>query len=105
MQFKMPKKTVKESTIEEYFRKQCVKRGWLCEKFTSPSKRSVPDRVVTMPGRIIFVELKAPGKKPTELQKKDHERRSRLGHDVWVIDTKEKVDGFIRRYKERFEDV
>lgn len=91
--FSMPKKTVRESTIEEYLRKQCKKRGWLCEKFTSPAKRSVPDRIVTAPGgRIFFVELKAPGKKATTLQNKDHETRRNLGCFVTVIDTKVGVD-------------
>ena len=95
--FKMPKKTVKESTIEEYLRLQCKKRGWLCEKFTSPSKRSVPDRLVTVPGGVmVFVELKAPGKKPTKLQAEDHKKRRALGCTVEVIDTKEAVDKFIK---------
>jgi len=69
--------------------------GGTCEKFTSMGKRSVPDRLVTLPeGRIIFVELKRPGKKPTELQERDHARRRWLGCDVRVIDTLEQVDAF-----------
>lgn len=62
--------------------------GGLCEKFVSPGRRSVPDRVVTLPGgRIIFVEVKASGKRPTDLQARDHERRRALGCDVRVIDS------------------
>ncbi|WP_288069151.1 VRR-NUC domain-containing protein [Herbaspirillum sp.] len=69
--------------------------GGTCEKFTSPTKRSVPDRIVTLPGgRIIFVEVKAPGKKPTELQTRDHERRKALGCDVRVIDNMEDARAF-----------
>jgi Holliday junction resolvase len=69
--------------------------GGTCEKFTSPTKRSVPDRIVTLPGgRIIFVEVKAPGKKPTELQHRDHERRRALGCDVRVIDSMEDARAF-----------
>lgn len=69
--------------------------GGMCEKFTSPSKRSVPDRIVTLPGgKIIFVELKAPGKKPTEKQKHDHEKRMALGCDVRIIDTPEGAKNF-----------
>jgi hypothetical protein len=55
----------------------------------------VPDRIVTLPGgRIIFVEVKAPGKKPTELQHRDHERRRALGCDVRVIDSMEDARAF-----------
>ena len=69
--------------------------GGTCEKFTSPTKRSVPDRIVTLPGgQIIFVEVKAPGKKPTELQERDHERRRALGCDVRVINSMEDARAF-----------
>lgn len=69
--------------------------GGIAEKFVSPGRRSVPDRLVTLPGgRIVFVELKAPGKHPTELQQRDHERRRELGCDVRVIDTVEAARAF-----------
>lgn len=69
--------------------------GGIADKFVSPGKRSVPDRLVTLPGgRIVFVELKAPGKKPTELQMRDHEKRRALGCDVWVIDNVEAARAF-----------
>lgn len=84
-----------EKHIEAALVRRVKKLGGLCEKFTSPSARSVPDRIVTMPGGvIIFVELKATGKKPTELQERDHARRRALGCDVRVINTKEGADAF-----------
>jgi hypothetical protein len=53
----------------------------------------VPDRLVTLPGgRIVFVECKRPGAKPTLKQLKDHERRRALGCTVYVIDTIQGVD-------------
>jgi hypothetical protein len=84
-----------EKKIEAALCKRVKELGGLCEKFTSPGKRSVPDRIVILPGnRIIFVELKAPNKKPTELQLKDHEKRKALGCDVRVIDNLEVVNAF-----------
>lgn len=84
-----------EKTIEAALVKRVKELGGLCEKFTSPNKRSVPDRLVTLPkGRIIFVEVKAPNKKPTEAQERDHERRRALGCDVRVIDSLEAVYAF-----------
>jgi hypothetical protein len=77
-----------EKTIEQALVRKVRSLGGLCEKFTSPAKRSVPDRLVSLPGgRVIWVELKAPGKKPTENQLRDHEKRRALGCDVRVIDT------------------
>lgn len=86
-------------TLERDVEKALVKRvkdlGGMCDKFNSPGRRSVPDRLVTMPGgRIIFVELKAPGKEPTENQYKDHARRRELGCDVRVIDNLEDARAF-----------
>lgn len=97
-----------EKTIEAYLVREVAKIGGVAEKFTSPGRRSVPDRLVLLPtsdrertiydqhGKAIFVELKAPGKKATENQKRDHERRCAMGFRVEVIDSKEGVDEFIR---------
>ena len=84
-----------EKVIEAVFVRRVKELGGMCEKFTSPGRRSVPDRLVTLPGgRIVFVELKAPGKKPTESQERDHWRRRKLGCEVLVINTIEGARGF-----------
>ena len=76
-----------ESQVEQTLIRKVKKLGGICEKFTSPGRRSVPDRIVTLPnGRVIFIELKSPGKKPTRAQALDHGRRRSLGCDVRVID-------------------
>ena len=84
-----------EKNIESALVKRVKELKGLCEKFTSPGRRSVPDRLVTLPGNVvIFVELKAPGKRPTPLQLRDHQRRRALGCDVRVIDSLEQVRVF-----------
>ena len=84
-----------ERDIEQALVKRVKELGGKCEKFTSPGRRSVPDRIVTLPGNIIiFVELKAPGKKPTAKQLKDHKELCALGCDVRVIDSMGLVDAF-----------
>lgn len=66
--------------------------GGKCEKFTSPGRRSVPDRICSFPGGVIlFVECKAPGAKPTKLQARDHAKRRALGFVVLVVDSLESV--------------
>lgn len=84
-----------ERDIEAYLVKRCKEIGALCDKFTSPQRRSVPDRLITFSGRVLFVELKATGKKPTEAQVRDHERRRAAGAEVVWLDSCESVDSVI----------
>ena len=84
-----------EKFIEAALVRRVKELGGLCEKFVSPGRRSVPDRVVTLPGgRVVFVEVKAPGKKPTELQERDHWRRRKLGCEVVIINNIEDARAF-----------
>ena len=84
-----------EKTIEAALVNRVKELGGMAEKFVSPGRRSVPDRLVTLPDNvIIFVELKAPGKKATPLQEIDHERRRALGCDVRVINSMEDARAF-----------
>lgn len=84
-----------EKDIESALCARVKSLGGLCEKFVSPGRRSVPDRIVTLPGGVIvFVEVKAPGKKPTDLQERDHARRKALGCRVVVIDSVESANAF-----------
>jgi len=82
-----------ERDIEQALVKRIKALGGECEKYTSPGRRSVPDRLVTLPGgRISFAECKRPGQQPTEKQAKDHERRRALGCVVHVIDSHKAID-------------
>lgn len=87
---------MRESVIEKYLVAEVKKRGGIAYKFTSPGRRSVPDRLVLWPeGVAEFVELKAPGCKPTPLQAREHEKLRALGFAVTVIDSKAGVDAFL----------
>ena len=81
-----------ERDIEKALVKRIKALGGLCEKFVSPSNAGVPDRIVTLPGKILFIELKSPGKKPMAKQIKDHEKRRSYGCTVLVIDSLEGID-------------
>lgn len=84
-----------ERDVEKALIKRVKALGGKCEKFVSVNNRAVPDRLVTLPGgKICFVELKAPGKKPTKLQEKDHKERKALGATVYVIDNVEDANAF-----------
>ena len=122
----------RESAIEEHLVKKVKANGGIAYKFTSPQRRSVPDRLVlenagaaaevlrklviryaregaiemtraqleleaaeVVAAGIYFVELKATGAKPTELQEREHAKLRERGFTVLVIDSKAEVD---RRY-------
>jgi len=85
-----------EKDIEQYLVKRCKALGWLCPKFTSPGRRSVPDRIVIMPdARIAFVELKRGTIKVTKAQSYEHDKLRKLDHLVFVIGSCQGVDRFI----------
>lgn len=98
---------VLEADVEEYLVKEVEKRGGTAEKFKSPNRVNVPDRLVSWPedwsndgeprpASVAFVECKAPGKKPSAAQQRDHDRRRAMGFRVYVVDTFEAVDKFIQ---------
>lgn len=80
---------MRESLIEKHLVEKVTEAGGIAYKFTSPGHRSVPDRLVLLPGgRLVFVECKAPGKKPRADQVREHERLRQLGFNVVVLDSK-----------------
>ncbi|KMV67432.1 nuclease [bacteria symbiont BFo2 of Frankliniella occidentalis] len=80
---------IRESTIEKHLVAEVKKAGGIAYKFVSPGRRSVPDRLVLLPGgRAVFVECKAPGEKPRPEQLREHERLRGLGFIVVVLDSK-----------------
>ncbi|EBC6125611.1 VRR-NUC domain-containing protein [Salmonella enterica] len=84
---------VRENLIEKHLVAEVKKAGGVAYKFVSPGRRSVPDRIVLLPGgRLIFVECKAPGKPPRADQLREHERLRALGFSVVVLDSKDLSD-------------
>lgn len=91
---------MRENIIESYLRNQVKILGGKAYKFVSPGNAGVPDRLVCLPGGIIiFIETKAPGKKPTVRQKKKQRELMKLGNCVLILDSKSAVDDFIKNVK------
>ena len=87
---------VSEKAIEAYLVKRCKESGLLCLKYSNANTTGYPDRLVCLPHRnVVWVELKSKGKKPTKLQEIRHQELRELGHQVFVIDSKEGVDKLI----------
>ncbi len=88
-----------EKQLEMYFVKEMEKHKCIAWKFVSPGRAGVPDRIVILPfGTVIFVELKAPGKNLRPIQRLRFKELEEQCIDVWLIDSKEKIDKFIKTY-------
>lgn len=79
---------MREKDIEDPVCKYARKRfKMMALKFTSPQRRNVPDRIfLGFTGLMFFIEFKAPGKKATEGQLREHARLIGRGHRVYVCD-------------------
>lgn len=88
---------MEESRIENYLKRRVEKLGGKAYKWAPVGVVGVPDRMVLLPGgKIIFVELKAPGKKARKLQEYRAKQLRVLGFQVECLDTIEKIDRLIQ---------
>lgn len=87
---------MREKTVEAKLVMAVKAEGGICPKWVAPGFDGMPDRIVLLPyGRMAFVEVKAPGKKPRPLQKARHEMLRSLGYRVYVLDQPEQIGGII----------
>lgn len=104
----MPRKTShipyaarSEKAIERYFAAQIRLLGLPCIKQFNPYEAGWPDRLVALPdGRVLWVEFKSTGEKPTKLQEYRHNALAVLGHTVYVIATRIEAESLIAHIKE-----
>ena len=89
-------KMLDESKVDKCLSRIVSQEGGHSLKFVSPGFAGVPDRIVILPGGVIwFVELKAPHKKPRPLQRFVMRKLRKLGCQVATIDNKKTVKAFV----------
>lgn len=81
-----------EKEIEQKLVNYIKSKGGLCLKLNSTSMVGLPDRLVILPSRILFVELKAPKQKPRKVQIAVMNKLKALGCEVRVIDNLEQIE-------------
>lgn len=90
---------MRERDIERDLVKRVTALGGEVRKVAWVGRRGAPDRLVMLPppkasplagAATIWVELKAPGKKPTITQLREHDRMREMGQRVEVVDS---IDG------------
>ncbi|MGK2309281.1 VRR-NUC domain-containing protein [Cutibacterium sp. V970] len=79
-----------EHHIEQALKTAVEADGGLCWKLVCPGTTGVPDRLCLMGGQIVFVEVKAPGKKPRPIQRRRMDQLAAHGFKTFVVDS---IDG------------
>ncbi|TRX47084.1 VRR-NUC domain-containing protein [Corynebacterium guaraldiae] len=82
---------MKEHAIEAALKQRIEAAGGLCWKLVSPGTAGVPDRICLMRGRIIFVEVKAPGRRPRPFQTHRAHQLHNAGFTVMTIDHPDQI--------------
>lgn len=77
---------VSEKDIERKCARLAKEKGFWMPKWTSPGTSGVPDRILFGLPWVVFIEFKAPGKKPARLQEHYLELIKSYGHEAVVID-------------------
>ena len=83
---------MREQTVEAYLVERARALGGEVRKIKWIGRRGAPDRLAMLPGRTLWVELKAPGEKAKPHQVRERERMRRMGQRVEVVDSFERVD-------------
>lgn len=97
---------MRESQIEKHLVNRVKELGGEVRKVKWLGRDGAPDRLVMLPShetelgtvlpKTIWVELKAPGKKPEPHQYREHARMQAMGQRVVVIDSIEGVEELLK---------
>jgi len=88
-----------EKLIEKTLNDEVKKLGGWSLKLPCVYVAGLPDRLVLLPGGVVFfAELKSTGKTASPVQKLIHKRLRLLGFDVYVIDTLELLYETLNKY-------
>ena len=86
-----------ERDIERYLVRRAIEHGGKAYKFVSPGHVGVADRIVLLPGGVVwFVELKTATGRLSPWQKLFAAEMRRMGMNYIVIRSKEEVDAWIK---------
>lgn len=83
---------MRERDVERALIKRVKQAGGEVRKLAWIGRRGAPDRLVMLPGRYLFVELKAPGGRVSRLQDLEHRRLRAAGFDVRIVWKVEDID-------------
>lgn len=77
---------MKESDIQKKISDRHHNYGWFVTKLIQTTTNGIPDLLMIKNGRVVFIEVKAKGKKPEELQLYRHAELRGYGVEVYWTD-------------------
>ena len=80
-----------ESKIQTNIKARFEKAGWMVVKLIQTNCNGIPDLMCLKQGRTIFIEVKQPGREPTELQRYRHDELQKQGFTVYVITSEKDI--------------
>lgn len=90
---------MRERDIEKRLVREIRAMGGEAFKWVSPGNDGVPDRIVMLPGLIIFVELKTDRGRLAGVQRVQIRRIQRWGQEVVVVQGMDELDQFLERMR------
>lgn len=90
---------VRENKVEKYLDEQVKLIGGITRKWVSPGHDGVPDRIVIISGKIVFVEVKTLEDGNLESwQAREHDRLRKAGAEVYTVWGEKGVNIFIKNW-------
>lgn len=86
-----------EKDIESHLVKAVKRIGGKSIKMVPLHETGIPDRLVLHKGKAVFVELKAPGKKPRAIQVAYMKELNSHGFETLCLDNKSDIDKFVKQ--------
>jgi len=80
-----------ESKIQANIKARFERAGWMVIKLIQTNCNGIPDLICLKDGKTIFIEVKQPGREPTELQKLRHAELIKQGFQVFVLTSEKDI--------------
>lgn len=80
-----------ESKIQAKIKARFEQAGWIVVKLIQTNCNGIPDLMCLKGGKTVFVEVKQPGKKPTELQQFRHDQLTQNGFQVFILSSQKEI--------------
>jgi Holliday junction resolvase len=86
---------MREALIQSQIKKYLESNGWLVIKHIQTTMNGIPDLMALKSGRTVFIEVKQPGKKPTDLQQYRIEKLHKNGFEAFCATSLKDVELFL----------
>jgi Holliday junction resolvase len=80
-----------ESKIQSNIKAKFERAGWMVVKLLQTNCNGIPDLMCLKNGKTIFIEVKQPGREPTDLQRYRHAELISKGFTVYVITSEKDI--------------